>query len=210
MAYNDFTLEALKEQFGLRTDEQGDYFARVPPVEVSAKLRDHLREYVPRAIAIGTEKARSELIITPVLLEVIEQFQPDVGFFSGVEFNADPERGLRGTCDYLLSLSPEQLTIEAPVVTVVEAKNENIRQGINQCVAEMVAAQVFNRAKGNDIETVYGAVTTGSNWLFLRLKDSVVYMDRSEYYISQVDRIVAILLAMLREASGEPATGSRT
>src|SRR5262249_43559503 len=158
---------------------QGDYFAQVPPVAISESRRNHFSKYVPVAIAIGTEKARSELIITPVLLEVIEQFQAKIGFFSGVEFNVDPERGLRGTCDFLLSLSPEQLTIEAPVVTIVEAKNENIRQGINQCIAEMVAAQTFNRAKASSIETVYGAVTTGTAWLFLRLKEAVVFVDRT-------------------------------
>ena len=205
MAYNDFTLEALKEQFGLKTDEQGDYFARATPLPVSDKLRHHLGEYVPLAIAIGTEKARSELVITPVLLEVREQLAHAVSFFSGVEFNPDPERGLCGVCDYLFSLSPEQLTIEAPVVTIVEAKNENLRQGINQCVAEMVAAQVFNRARGSAIETVYGAVTTGTNWLFLRLTGSVVFVDRSEYYISQVEKIAGILVAMLREASAQAA-----
>jgi hypothetical protein len=207
VAYNDFSLEALKEQFGLKTDEQGDYFARTPPAPVSEKLSQHLREYVSLAIAIGTEKARSELVIAPVLLEVREQFAHGVSFFSGVEFNPDPERGLRGVCDYLFSLSAEQLTIEAPVVTIVEAKNENLRQGINQCVAEMVAAQVFNRARGNAIETVYGAVTTGTNWLFLRLTGSVVSMDRSEYYISQAEKIVGILVAMLREASAQVALG---
>lgn len=205
MAYNDFTLEALKKQFGLKTDEQGDYFAQVPPVAISATLAEHLREYVPRAIAIGTEKARSELIIMPILIEVIRQFQQRISLFSGVEFNADPERGLRGTCDYLLSLSPEQFTIEAPVVTIVEAKNENVRQGLNQCIAEMVAAQFFNQAQGNAIETVYGAVTTGSNWLFVRLSETVVFIDRTEYYIGQAEQVVAILLAMLREAAGQSA-----
>jgi hypothetical protein len=197
MAYNDFTLEALKQQFGLRTDESGDYFASVAPVPISETLRSHLQEHVPRAIAIGTEKARSELIITPVLLEVIGQFHQQVSFFSGVEFNVDPDRGLRGVCDFLLSLSPEQFAVEAPVVTVVEAKNENIRLGVNQCIAEMVAAQAFNRAKGNDIETVYGTVTTGSTWLFMRLTETTVSIDRSEYYIREADRIVAILLSML-------------
>src|SRR5438477_4666522 len=129
MAYNDFTLEALKEQFGRRTDERGDYFARVAPVTVSDTLREHLNKYVPLAIAIGTEKARSELIITPVLLEVIEQFGQPISFFSGVEFSPDPERGLRGTCDYLLSLSPEQLEIEAPVVAVIKSQDEDAPEG---------------------------------------------------------------------------------
>src|SRR5260370_10080735 len=198
MAYNDFSLETLIEQFSLQTDEQGDYFAPTPPVVVSDTLRKHLRRYVPLAIAIGTEKARSEFIIVPVLLEVLEQATQAVSIFSGVEFNPDPERGLRGVCDFLLSLSPEQLTVTTPVVAVVEAKNENVKQGINQCIAEMVAAQVFNQSKNKRIETVFGAVTTGTTWLFLRLNENTVYLDRTEYYISQPEKIVGVLLAMLR------------
>jgi len=201
MAYNDFSLEALIEQFGLQTDEQGDYFAATPPAVISGGLRKHLSQYVPRAIAIGSEKARSEFIIVPVLVEVLEQATRPVSIFSGVEFNPDPERGLRGVCDFLLSLSPEQLTIRAPVVAVVEAKNENLKLGINQCIAEMVAAQVFNHDKNNAIETVFGVVTTGTAWLFLRLKAKTVYLDRTEYHISQPDKVVGILLAMLQEAS---------
>jgi hypothetical protein len=203
MAYNDFTLDALKQQFGLRTEERGDYFAQVPPATISDWLHRHLREYVPVALAIGTEKARSELLITPILLEVHGQFQQRFSLFSGVEFNVDIERGLRGVCDYLLSLSPEQLTIEAPVVAVVEAKNENIKQGINQCIAELIAAQSFHRSRQNEIDTLYGVVTTGSAWVFLRLVDTVVHVDRTEYHISQAERVVGILMAMLREAEGQ-------
>jgi hypothetical protein len=88
------------------------------------------------ALAVGTEKARAELLIAPILLEVHGQLQQRFSLFSGIEFNVDVERGLWGVCDYLLSLSPIQLTIEAPAVAVVEAKNENIKQDINQCVAD--------------------------------------------------------------------------
>jgi hypothetical protein len=205
MAYNDFTLDVLKQQFALRTDEQGDYFAQVAPVTISAGLREHLHQYVPLALAIGTEKARSELLIMPVLLETHRQLHYGFSLFSGVEFNVDSERGLRGTCDYLLSLSLEQLTVEAPVVVVVEAKNENIKQGINQCIAEMVAAQLFNQERHNALETVYGVVTTGSAWKFLRLLETIVYIDRAEYYIKEVERIVGILMAMIQESRSPQA-----
>jgi hypothetical protein len=190
----------LKQQFALRTDEQGDYFAQVAPVTISEGLRDHLQQYVSLALAIGTEKARSELLIMPVLIETHRQLHYGFSLFSGVEFNVDSERGLRGTCDYILSLSLEQLTVEAPIVVVVEAKNENIKQGINQCIAEMVAAQLFNQERHNAIETVYGVVTTGSAWKFLRLVETIVYIDRAEYYIKEVERIVGILVAMLQAA----------
>src|SRR2546426_3307951 len=180
MAYNDFTLEMLIEQFDLEVREQSDLFARLPPVPISDLLRQSLQEYAPFALEIGTEKARSEFIIAPVLAEVRRQLQHRVSLFSGVEFNVDIERGLRGVCDFLLSLSPLQLTIEAPVVAIVEAKNENIRQGIVQCIAEMVAAQQFNREQGNPIRTIYCAVTTGSIWRFLRLDETLVTVDASD------------------------------
>jgi hypothetical protein len=205
MAYNDFTLEVLKRQFDLRTDEGCDLFGQVTPVSISPLLRETLRESVPLALDISTDKARSELIIAPVLLETRRQIGRPVSLFSGVEFNVDLEQGLRGVCDFLLSLSPEQLAIEAPVVAVVEAKNENIKQGIVQCIAEMVASQRFNRERDNPIQSVFGAVTTGSIWKFLRLTGSVVSVDQTEYHISQVERIVGILVWMVREAGAPEA-----
>src|SRR5205809_6434087 len=132
MAYNDFTLEALKRQFSLRTAEGSDLFDEVPPATVSDLFRETLNESVPLALDISTEKARSELIVAPVLMETRRQLGHRISLFSGVEFNVDVEQGLRGVCDFLLSLSPEQLAIEAPVVAVVEAKNENMKQGIVQ------------------------------------------------------------------------------
>lgn len=201
MAYSDFTLETVKQLFGLQTDERGDYFAHVSPVPISATLRQHLDKYQQLALAIGTEKSRSELLIMPVLLDAYEQSHQAFSLFSGIDFNVDNELGLRGYCDYILSLSPEQLAIEAPIVTVVEAKNDNINRGIPQCLAEMVAAQRFNRARDRPIPTIYGVVTTGASWKFLRLIETIGHIDRTEYFLVEVDKIVAILLAMIHEAT---------
>jgi hypothetical protein len=203
MAYGDFTLDRAETQFGLVTSTAEDYFAEVAPVAISESLQRHLVKRSPLAIAIGTEKARSELLIMPVLLEAVDQFGQDCSLFSGTEFSPDPDNGLRGICDFLLSLSPEQLLIKAPVVAVVEAKRDDISTGWGQCIAEMVAAQRFNRARGREIKSVYGVVTTGTNWRFLRLIAKTVYVDRTEYYLKEVEKIVGILLAMLNEAAGE-------
>jgi hypothetical protein len=123
-----------------------------------------------------------------------------ISLFSGVEFNVDAESGLKGVCDYLLSLSPLQLAVEAPVVAIAEAKNENVPRGIAQCLAEMVAAQQFNREQENAIPTVFGVVTTGSLWKFLRLNETTAMVDETEYHISRPDKIIGILLQMVREA----------
>jgi hypothetical protein len=156
MAYSDFTLDSLMERFRLTVREEGTYFATFPPVPISDLLRQELAEYVPLARDISTEKARSEFIIAPVLAEVRRQFEKHISVFSGIEFNVDVEQGLRGVCDFLLSLSPLQLTLQAPVVSVVEAKNENMKSGMGQCAAEMLAAQRFNAARGIDLPAVFG------------------------------------------------------
>ena len=202
MAYNDFTLDTLIAQFFAPGSRREQLFHAVCPFAYERSSAANSPRNVPLALDISTEKARSEFIIAPVLSEVRRQLDYRISLFSGVEFNVNPEQGLRGVCDFLLSLSPLQLTIQAPVVMVVEAKNENVKQGISQCIAEMLAAQQFNQERHNAIETVYGVVTTGSAWKFLRLTGTSVMVDTTEYHISQVERIVGILVAMIEEAAG--------
>lgn len=64
---------------------------------------------------------------------------------------------------------------------------------MGQCIAEMVAAQRFNQQQGNEIKTIYGAVTTGTAWKFIKLAEQVVFIDLSDYYIKEVDKILGIL-----------------
>jgi hypothetical protein len=195
MAYSDFTIPKLKQVFGLQVDEQSDLFATVKPVPSTDYLATTLKETVQLALAINTEKARSEMIIAPVLLEIRRQAYPPISLFSGNEFNVDEQRGLVGYCDYILSRSKEQLTLSAPVTVIIEAKNENIKGGLGQCIAAMIAVQLFNQQNGNDIDTIYGAVTTGEIWKFLKLVDLTASIDLSDYYVLRdVEKILGILL----------------
>jgi hypothetical protein len=194
MAYSDFDLKKVRHAFGLQIAEQPDLFTNVPLVQPSAMLADTLAETAHLAMAIHTEKARSEMLITPVLLDLWRQAQAQISLFSGTEFTVDEARGLTGYCDYILSRSKEQLTINAPVVMIVEAKNENIKGGLGQCVAEMIAAQLFNEREGNAIDSIYGAVTTGEIWKFLKLVGAVASIDLSDYYtVRDVPKILGIL-----------------
>jgi hypothetical protein len=196
MAYNQFTLDDVKQKLGLSLREVEGLFADVPPAAPSAWLEETLREGASVALAVSTEKARSEWIIAPILLEVRRQRRGELSLFSGTEFNVDESRGLVGFCDWLVARSPEQLAIEAPVVALVEAKNENFRLGVPQCLAEMYAARLFNERRGHPRPVVHGVVTTGNVWRFLRLRGDVAEVDRSEYYLREVDRILGVLLAM--------------
>jgi hypothetical protein len=123
MAYSDFKLKELVKQFDLTLNENQDLFADISEVESSEILKVALKENAALAVDINTEKARSELIIAPILLEVRRQLNYQIGLFSGSEFNVAPEKGLNGTCDFLMSLSAERLFISAPVITLVEGDN---------------------------------------------------------------------------------------
>jgi hypothetical protein len=194
MAYSDFTLAKAKAAFGLTSQEGQNLFADAAAVQPSSFLSQTLTEFTDLATLIGTEKARSEFLIAPILAEVRRQLSYRIALFSGTEFNVDPSQGLQGFCDFILSASEEQLYIDAPVMTIVEAKREDIIGGLGQCVAEMVAAQQFNEKKGQPIAKVYGAVTSGTNWRFLVLEWNRVAIDSPEYYVSQIDRILGVLL----------------
>ncbi len=199
VAYSNFTLAQLIETFDLSLQESSGLLGSVPEAEASEFLKMTLSENVALAVAIGTEKARSEMIITPILLELRRQFAKKISLFSGVDFTVSPEQGLSGVCDYLISRSAEQLLVRSPVIMLVEAKNENLKAGLPQCIAEMVAAQQFNQQQGNAIETVYGVVTSGTVWRFLRLKGHTVEIDPDEYYTQNLGTILGILVSAIGE-----------
>ena len=119
--------------------------------------------------------------------------------FSGINFDVDREKNLTGYCDFIISKSPEQFFLKSPIITIVEAKNENIPLGIGQCIAEMIGAKLFNEKSSNPIKTIYGAVTTGNIWKFLKYEDKNIYVDKKEYHINFPGKIVGILVEMANE-----------
>ncbi|WYL96257.1 MAG: hypothetical protein HEQ35_22665 [Gloeotrichia echinulata IR180] len=177
--------------------EEVGIFHNIPELQPSNLLQENLIDNVPLAISIGTEKARSELIVAPVLVALRKHFQKQISLFSGIEFNIEPEKGLIGVCDFLISLSAEQLFVQAPVITLVEAKNDNLKSGLAQCLGEMLAAQIFNQRGQNQIEIVYGVVTTGTVWQFLSLNAQTVKIDLEEYSLNNISVILGILASWL-------------
>jgi len=204
MSYQEFTVAKVKKAFNLITEEKPHIFGDIPAVIGSDLLLQTLAYNLPLAIANKTEKARSEMIIAPILLEARRQLQSQFSLFSGAEFNVDRDRGLNGFCDYIISGSQEQLFVSAPVMMLVEAKNEDMKSGLGQCIAEMYAAQVFNLNEDNAIAAIYGTVTTGTNWQFLKLSGQTVAIDLSEYYVSNqtnINQILGILVNCIRATS---------
>lgn len=124
MAYSDFTLEKVKQNLQINTIEETDIFAHTPDLECSQLLKEILQYNIPIAVASNSEKARSEMIISPILLELRRQLNDQINLFSGVEFNVDAAQGLNGICDFIITRSPEKLIVTTPVIIIVEAKKK--------------------------------------------------------------------------------------
>lgn len=201
MSYSEFTLKKVKQSFGLTTIEGEKFLSDIKPIAPSVTLTSFLEESLPLAIATSSKKARSELIISPVLLEVRKILKRKISLFSGIEFTVDSTLGLNGVCDFLLSRSCEQLEIEAPAVIIIEAKKADLNTGIAQCIAEMVAAQKFNETNNQAIPKIYGSVTNGTAWRFLELTEQTVMIELTDYPLPPVDVILGILVWMVSSAN---------
>lgn len=199
MAYSDFTLKKVKSDLNLQIVENRPLFASTQPLEISDYLSQTLKRNVPLALSINTEKARSELIVINILLEVKDRLSEKISLFSGIDFSVDRDRGLVGFCDYIISGSSEQFYLDKPVITIVEAKNENIISGLGQCIAEMYAANLFNERENTNLPVIYGAVTTGDEWRFLTLEGQTISIDIDSYYISNIQKIIGILVQMVKQ-----------
>ena len=206
MAYSDFTYPRVQQDLGLTVDEV-DLYSKVPGSPLREEFRAMIAEGAKIALAMNTEKAKSEFIIAPILLELRRQLGGAFGLFSGVELNVEPAKGLNGVCDFIVSGSPRQSILTAPLLTVVEAKNDNVWNGFGQCIASMVAAGLYNQRAGSPIDVIHGVVTTGAAWKFLRLQGTSVTLDLKEYYIDDPGKILGVLQSLLEAGStGRPPT----
>ena len=197
MSYSNFTLDDIEEKLGIDIKVEPKLFGSTDSKEIPELLAEILQENIPLALSISTEKARSELIVAPFLVELRKEQNKQISLFSGVEFNVDFNKGLNGVCDFLISQSEQQLKIDAPIIALVEAKNDNLKSGLAQCIAEMEAARIFNYNERNPIRRIFGVVTTGSIWNFLYLEENLAVIDAFDYSIENPHRIFGILSSML-------------
>jgi hypothetical protein len=197
MAFTQFTLEKVKNDFGV-TLQVAPLFPRVTPLAVSSWLEQTLQVTKTLAFQSGSEKARSEFIIAPILAS-FAQTERRFSIFSGQTFEVDAAIGLTGECDFLLSLSPDSPIVEAPVFALVEAKKQDIEGGLGQCAAQMVAAWRFNQQHKLSLPAVYGCVTSGETWQFLRLEDNRLTIDQTRYYLDRLELLLGVFNNVLQQ-----------
>lgn len=166
MGYPNFKkIRQLKTKFGtnfvsVNIFESADIIPILPSEWLTISLN---RAY---ASPPTNEKSKSERLVSPILLEVLEQYREQITFFSGEEVNINAEDDLAGPCDFFFALTPPSLLLEAPIISIAEAKDEDLDWGIAQCSAQLYAAHLFNLQEGKNIPTLYGCATTGTEWFF--------------------------------------------
>jgi hypothetical protein len=195
MAYSSFTLDEVVETFGLKVRE-GSFLGEAGRVAATPWLRETLAKYLPMAFI--SEKSRCECVIAPILTACRELLENEVYFYSGITFDVDPVRGLVGECDYLFACTAPTPVLEAPFLVVVEAKKDDLYQGLGQCAAQMLAARILNERRNRIMPCIHGCVTTGREWQFLKLEQNDLLIDGKVLFINDLELILGTLAAILR------------
>jgi hypothetical protein len=189
-SYRYYKLEDLKNICGIQRTDTPNLLAPVQSITVSDWLQTTLsRNFL---LPLKNEKAKSEFIVAPILSEVWflnNNFKP----LSGLTFNIDPSKGLKGVADFLISNDPNAQELDSPIMCVFEAKNDAIEDWYGQCGAEMYAARLFNERKGNNIHTIHGAVTNGFLWQFLKLEGQTLYIDSQRYGTANLPQLLGAI-----------------
>ncbi len=195
MAYEDFTLSVLQTQFRLKL-QVAPLFPDACALPVSAWLAETLGKMGP--LALVSEKARSEFLVAPILVTVRDLGGGRVALYSGQRMDGAAEVGLTGECDFLLTRTPPLPIVNAPIFGLVEAKKNDVESGLGQCAAQMLGALRFNeRSAQADIDTVYGCVTTGEAWQFLRLHGDTLTIDERRYFLNELGLILGVFQSIL-------------
>ncbi len=190
MAYSDFTLKELKKEFNI-SNKVESLFDETALFQISKNLKDDLK--LAQTLPVRSEKAKSELIVMPILLELMRANQQFFTIYSGDSLIADREKGLAGECDFILAKNTGSFDINTPIITIVEAKKNDVESGIPQCAAQMLGARVYNNDYGNSIPKIYGCVTTADDWIFLKLEKEEVTIDNRKYYLGNIEELLGVL-----------------
>ena len=84
------------------------------------------------------------------------------------------------------------IKLTAPFCCLVEAKNRTLEEGFAQCAAEMYAAILFNESTPNATTFMYGGVTNGYEWNFLRLENHLLQIDIERLFLNEVENILGV------------------
>ncbi len=189
-SYSDFTIQHLQDMFGIK-DKIASLLLDTQDLLPSDWLLATLAR--TKGLPTGSEKAKSEMLITPILLDLYERQPQAFSFFSGYTFDVDKSKALTGRCDFLLTKEVQSTNIEAPVIGIFEAKDDSLDKWYGQCGAEMYAARLFNEQQNRNFPIIFGSVTNGFSWQFLKLENSTLWIDTETYGTQNLPKLLGAL-----------------
>jgi hypothetical protein len=192
--YSSYSLKSVKKKFGLSSINK-ILFGNVTPIEPSDWLKMSIQR--GKKVATITEKSRSEWIVAPILLEMKALNMDKLGILSGENLDIDKDASLTGECDFVFSLNPFAQFIETPIFCMIEAEKNDISTGMGQCIAQMIGARMLNEQDGIHFPVIYGCVTTGWDWKFLKLEGSMVTIDEDLRYLGELPNLLGIFQAII-------------
>ncbi|NEQ27798.1 MAG: hypothetical protein F6K28_54140, partial [Microcoleus sp. SIO2G3] len=184
----DKLLKLVQQQFGLQIRETTLPVVESQPMLQSLPHRHLLERGLDLVTPNSNESTRRHCIVGQVMMSIALSL--NASLFLGSPFEVDRSCGLVGECDYLISRSPLTFRIHPPVALIVEVKRE-LERGLSHCIVAMAAAQQFNASAA----PVYGVVTTGLEWQFLKLEGAIVTVEQTVYGLEAIDQIPAMLRA---------------
>jgi hypothetical protein len=193
MTYADLSFQDFREKFGYDNRLQ-ELFSSVKSVKASNRLVEELKD--AESFRLHSKKAKSEWIVVPILKELCRLNSDFLTVYSGQSLEVDTENGLNGACDFIIAKDIKTYTVSYPLIQIVEAPKGDIDLGVAQCAAQMIGAKVYNDKKGTPVEVIYGCVTNGRDYLFLRLSDMIV-IDREIYTLGKLGELLGVFQTII-------------
>jgi hypothetical protein len=172
-------------------------FPNIEPVAPSNWLIETLK--IADRMPLTNEKSKSERVISPILAEAALHYESQITLFSGEDLTVDIDKDLSGACDFFFAKHPRKSVMQAPIITFVEAKDEDFEYGQAQCTAQMYASLLYNEQEGKPIPFVYGCAVTGDVWKFLRLEKDKLYIDIKNYYVNDLPTLLGIFKLIIEK-----------
>ncbi len=196
MAFSNYqSISEVLETYNIKYEDAA--FVIPTSTAPSAFFLSELRFNIENIDVYSSEGARTELIISPILRELYKNYVETLAFWVQKPLSADPL--LSGVPDYIFGTkSPLGIKVlGTPLVLIVEAKKNDFEQGWGQCLAELVAAQIINKATA---KPVYGIVTDGLLWRIGKLTAKVFTQDTGKYTTDNTAQLFGAIDFVLQSA----------
>ena len=194
--YSSFSFSGVKKQFGLKSIK-GVIFDNLQPIEPSTWLVDALE--MASQMAITSEKSRSEWVVGPIMMAIKNANKDKMNILSGENMSVSKDISLTGECDFIFVKDPYTFIVESLIFCLVEAEKHDLIGGLGQCSAQMVGARMLNEQDGINYPVIYGCVTTGSDWQFLKLENNLITLENKLKYINELPYLLGIFQRIIDE-----------